>query len=67
MTASLATLVGVSCLAELDCDCTACSSGGFLPDHFPGWGVTCGAVHPLHVRHEVLCALANDPEDHPLA
>ena len=57
--AELSKLSDSACLAELDCECGACSFDGFLPDHFPGWGVTCGAVHPLHASYGVLCALAD--------
>ena len=59
VSATLASLTGVRCLGSTACECAACSFDDQLPQHVMGSGVSCGAVHPLHVRYEVLCALAD--------
>ncbi len=59
VTQTLATLAGVTCIGGTECECAACSFDDFLPEQVVGWGLTCGAVHPLHVHYEVLCALAD--------
>jgi len=60
VSAKLANLAGSQCSGGADCECVACSFDHDLPEHVMGYGVTCGAVHPLHARYEVLCALADD-------